>query len=288
MTYKRLTDLVADCWEKPWTDLSVEQQWAWFATTLSAFLRSEPIKMPEGQPVPDDGSWDMNTVKVRKRIALEYDAKHDPVQKILGWHDMSMHASMWLKRASVKPDEAAMLLCRIDPLERDWQGNAPDPERIYVEDDKASPDRYRLLLRTFLDVAETDPKPRTLLDWRDVARCEGLRYHQWIDEYMQARIEVLPADSGSEDDAVRGVTGGTATNNRTEARIAAIVKAARQFGYDPLLVPYGGKSAIERECLDKLAADPCRFTADTFKSAWQAARKAGRIDVENVEIYRGQ
>ncbi len=86
----------------------------------------------------------------------------------------------------------------------------------------------------------------------------------------------------------KGGAGGTATTNRTEARIAAIVETARQFGYDPLSVPYGGKAAIERECLDKLAADPCRFTSDTFKSAWQAARDAQQIDVQNAETYRGQ
>lgn len=187
MTYKRLTDVLGGHWEKPWADLSVEQQWAWFATTFFAHQSSTPVNMSEAEPVPDNGSWDMNTVKVRKRIAEEYDAQHDPVQKLIAWHDMSMHAAVWLKRANVKPGEAAMLLCRIDPLERDWRGDAPDPERIYVDDDKASPDRYRVLLRVFLDEAETDAKPRTLLDWRDVAKRGGLRYHEWIDEYLDAQ-----------------------------------------------------------------------------------------------------
>lgn len=117
--------------------------------------------------------------------------------ELLGWYDTTMHAAMWLMRASVKPDEAAMLLCRIDPLERDWQGYPPDPERIYVDDDKAWPDRYRLLLRVFLDVAETDPKSRTLLDWRGVAKREGLRCHEWVDEYVQAQIEKMPVDACS-------------------------------------------------------------------------------------------
>lgn len=207
----------------------------------------------------------------------------------IGWYDNTMNAAMWFKRASVKPDEAAMLLCRIDPLERDGQGNAPDPERIYVDDDKASPDRYRLLLRVFLDVAETDPKPRTLLDWRDVAKREGPRHHQWIDEYVLARIEELSADSRSAGGVAKVGAGATAaTVNLTEIRINAIVQTATRLKYDPLSVATGGKAIIEAECLDKLKGAPHRFTPDTFKKAWQAARDAGRIDVENVEIYRGQ
>lgn len=129
---------------------------------------------------------------------------------LIGWYDMSMHAAMWLKRASVKPGEAAMLLWRLDPLERDWRGDAPDPERTYVDGDETSPDHYRVLKRAFDDVAETDPKPRTLLDWRDVANREGLRYHKWIDDYVQARIEELPADSGSKGETATVGTGDTA------------------------------------------------------------------------------
>jgi hypothetical protein len=74
----------------------------------------------------------------------------------------------------------------------------------------------------------------------------------------------------------------------TEVRIAAIVEMAKRLKYDPLFVATGGKAIIEAECLDKLKGAPHRFTADTFKKAWQAARNAGLIDVENVEIYRGQ
>lgn len=104
----------------------------------------------------------------------------------VGWWNATMNAAMWFKLASVKPDEAAILLCRIDPLERDWQSKATDPEHTYADGDNAWPDRYQLLKRTFEDVAEADPRPRTLHDWRDEANHQGLRYHQWIDDYVQA------------------------------------------------------------------------------------------------------
>lgn len=74
----------------------------------------------------------------------------------------------------------------------------------------------------------------------------------------------------------------------TDARIAAIVKIAIQCKYDPMSVPYGGKAAIKRECLVSLKGDPHRFTPDTFKKAWQAARNKGLIDVENAEIYQNR
>lgn len=84
-------------------------------------------------------------------------------------------------------------------------------------------------------------------------------------------------------------SGGVATTkNLTPGRITAIVEIACQLKYDPMSVPYGGKAAIECECLEKLKGDPHRFTADTFKAAWQAARDEELIDVQNVETYRGR
>ncbi len=131
-------------------------------------------------------------------------------EHLIAEYDATMNAAMWFKRASVKPAEGAMLLWRLDPLERDWQGNAPDPERIFVDGNEASPGHYRALKRTFEDIAETDPKPRTLLNWREVAKREGLQYHEWIDEYVQAQSEDKPANAGGKDDAVKDGAGGTA------------------------------------------------------------------------------
>ncbi len=104
-----------------------------------------------------------------------------------------------------------------------------------------------------------------------------------------ATTQILMEGFETYSDLEKGVgAGGTATNSRTPARIDAIVDTARQLGYDPMSVPYGGKAAIERECLANMISEPHRFTADTFKATWQAARDAKRIDVENAEIYRGQ
>jgi hypothetical protein len=73
-----------------------------------------------------------------------------------------------------------------------------------------------------------------------------------------------------------------------KCRIATIVQTALELGYSPLAIPWGGKAAIERECLDKHAGAPNRFTAGTFKRAWQVTRDKGLIDVVDAEIYRGR
>ena len=95
---------------------------------------------------------------------------------------------------NVTPKEAAMVLCRLNPLKDE------DPERIYVDGDETSPHRYRLLLRVFEGVASTLPKPRMLVEWRTIAQQHNLRYHSWIDDYadaIEARAAMgAPAEEG--------------------------------------------------------------------------------------------
>jgi hypothetical protein len=108
--------------------------------------------------------------------------------------------------------------------------------------------------------------------------------------------QVLPDDakkalakhSGWEfiDTPVKSLAGTTKARSLSEPRINAIVEMAVQLKYDPLAIPTGGKKTIERECLDRLAGDPYRFTPGTFKKTWQSARNAGRIDVVGADIYR--
>lgn len=196
-----------------------------------------------------------------------------------GWYNETLDAEMWFGLASPTPHEAAMLLCQHNPHE-----NACDPMKTTT--DETGPEDFKRLLRVFEDLEKVEPKARTLRQWLAIARDKGLKYHSWIDAYVMAQIEELTADTGGT--AKVGAGTAAATPSLTEIRIAAIVQTATQLKYDPLSVATGGKAIIEAECLDKLKGAPHRFTADTFKKAWQAARDAGQIDVENVEIYRGQ
>lgn len=71
---------------------------------------------------------------------------------------------------------------------------------------------------------------------------------------------------------------------KTAPRIKAIVATAKNLGYEPLNITYGGKAAIKAECMK----DAKLFTDATFDKAWKAAKKANLVEVENVETYRGQ
>lgn len=277
MTYTNICVCLDGYWGKPWLELPVEQRQAWLKVYP---LTPYPIR--EGDETNGEWWWNELNPVGRKAQAERFDYKNDPAhegERHVARHDVSMNARTWFDMPDVEPRDAAMVLCRYNP-------DKGDPD-YYVDGDESSPERYRLLLAMFESVARSLPKHRTLIEWRAIAQENGLRYHEWIDKYEQARIEA--ADSAGEGDAVRNSAGGTATTpSLTEIRIAAIVEIATQLKYDPLSVATGGKAIIKAECLEKFNGAPQRFTADTFKRAWQAARDAGRIDVENVEIYRGQ
>ncbi len=69
---------------------------------------------------------------------------------------------------------------------------------------------------------------------------------------------------------------------RRDKQIAAILKHGKSLCYNMKLVPYGGKSKIEKLCLEESQL----FTKDGFKNAWQEARARGLLDVEGVDKYR--
>ena len=53
--------------------------------------------------------------------------------------------------------------------------------------DAASPYDLSDLLELFKVLAESDPKPRSLLWWIQAARNKPMRIHPWIDQYLNAR-----------------------------------------------------------------------------------------------------
>jgi hypothetical protein len=181
-------------------------------------------------------------------------------------------ARYWLTMDGWDAEQSAMLLNAIDPmrLARWAQMSGGRLELGYPEQFDFV---QSLIAVAFKAGALHSPlaKPRDVIAW---AKAKGLQLPRQFLEWQPVGAEQA--------------TGSRAATNRRDARISAIVKTAQQLGYDLLCVPHGGKAAIERECVGNQAGEPCRFTADTFKSAWQAARKAGLIDVENAKIYRGR
>jgi len=109
----------------------------------------------------------------------------------VAWLNEVLDAEHWLAIPNVKPKEAAMLLCRLNPH------SEKNPEK--TSSDETTPEDYKRLLRDFEGVQETDEKPRNLLEWRDIARQHDLKYHSWIDFYEQTAE--LPKTSGDTDGA---------------------------------------------------------------------------------------
>lgn len=214
MIYKRLTDVLAGYWGKWWGELPEEQRQAWHEALGGAL---------GGTRESDGKLWDGQDAKGRKYVAEGYDNAHDPSlegERFVGKHDYSMNARMWFDMPDVEPRDAAMVLCRYNP-------NRGDPD-YYVDDDELSPERYRLLLAMFESVARALPKHRTLMEWRVIAQEKGLRYHEWVDMYVQARGEELPADSVSEGDAAEVGAGGTAEKEHM-TQAASVPNACADF-----------------------------------------------------------
>ncbi|MGF6776161.1 hypothetical protein [Paraburkholderia sp. GAS334] len=97
-----------------------------------------------------------------------------PDPYVVAWWDEVMHASVWWKSRRVKPEDAAKVLWRIDP----HSGSISGP---------ADPDAYRVLLHEFTALDESEPVPRTLADWLDIARKAGWSYDPWMDQWLMAK-----------------------------------------------------------------------------------------------------
>ncbi len=190
--YVPLFPLLGNYWDKPLSELPEE---------LQARLIAEGFEIGTG-----GFSWDESTPNYRRVRLTKMDKDNAPVlagQRHIDWYDASMDAWAWLGRSNVKPEHAAMVLSRLNP---NRPADCEDPASIYVDGDESSPHRFRLLLGEFETEASTSPKPRTLMEWRTIAQQRDLRYHSWIDDYVDAmgapagKVEAVPSTNPSSDD----------------------------------------------------------------------------------------
>ena len=251
MTYKRLTDVLANLWDNPWESISVEQRDAW----TRAFSQNYRV-------------WDTLGASQRKQAAEQYDLQHDPAMagaNHVVWYDGSLNASQWFSMGSVSPRDAAMLLCQLDPLD-----NSADP--LTTSSDQTDPGDFNLLEKVFKDVASTSPKHRTLMEWRAIAQGRGLRYHDWIDKYAQA--------------AGKQVNQQVVGTVQTRVPVAtqqndAIITWLKSNSYDPekLPVPSNGKPGVKKDCHDYLCTNIKELfsSKSVFNTAWERLRKNAKI-----------
>ena len=104
----------------------------------------------------------------------------DEANSTLGWYDNTLNAAMWFSYGAVLPRNAACLLCGIMP-----DDDKVDP--LSLSTDETTPNDFKNLLSTFEDVERCAPSSRTLEQWRHIASSRHLKFHTWIDEYLQAK-----------------------------------------------------------------------------------------------------
>jgi hypothetical protein len=110
--------------------------------------------------------------------------EQEAAEQAVGWWDATMDAAGFFALGRVLPVEAAMLLCSHNPHERTEQ----DAEVITCEPntpDQITPDDFKRLRRTFVDLDHTKPGNRSLVDWMRAAVEAGRRVHPWAYEYAK-------------------------------------------------------------------------------------------------------
>lgn len=116
--------------------------------------------------------------------------EHSGTDSLIDWYNNELSASMWFGLQSVIPREAAMLLCRFNP-----NNDRSDPLEDF--NPETGPDDYKRLLRVF----EDESHQHTLMQWIAIARDKGLKYHSWIDEYVNV---AMPAPIDGEQNTSSG------------------------------------------------------------------------------------
>ena len=110
----------------------------------------------------------------------------EAAQQEIGWWDYVMDAAGFFALGHVLPVEAALLLCCHNPhdcTEEKAEVVTCDPNTP----DQITPDDFKRLRRTFVDLDHMKPGNRSLVDWMRAAVEAGRRVHPWAYEYAKYR-----------------------------------------------------------------------------------------------------
>jgi|GEM_PF-1923003 hypothetical protein len=199
--------------------------------------------------------------------------KFDPLQRYadeasnneytLAWWDLTLNASRWWGYSSVKPKEAALLLCGLDPHDPTSNG-----ELLATEGEPNAMD-YRSMLRGFEDAA-LDGNARTLRQWVDIAAGQRLKHHSWIDEWIAA-VPQGESEAPSSDH-----TNIAKPLQRSAAHDSNVLTALRSLGFDPKRLP---KAPPGKPSEAKTAAKSALpgMSNEVFRKTWQRLRNTGEI-----------
>ena len=199
--------------------------------------------------------------------------KFDPLQRYadeasnneykLAWWDLALNASRWWGYSSVKPKEAALLLCGLDPHDPTSNG-----ELLATEGEPNAMD-YRSMLRGFEDVA-LDGNARTLRQWVDIAAGQRIKHHSWIDEWTAA------VPQGEREGSSPDLLAIAKPLQRSAAHDSNVLTALRSLGFDPKRLP---KAPPGKPSEAKTAAKSALpgMSNEVFRKTWQRLRNTGEI-----------
>lgn len=91
----------------------------------------------------------------------------------------------YLCHSAVTPEEAAMLVCGINP---NREANPNDVTTTFT-----TPRDYRSLLSLFQDKHRADSRHRTLTDWMKLAVNAKRKHHPWVSKYLLPEADAMPA-----------------------------------------------------------------------------------------------
>ena len=164
--------------------------------------------------------------EVDAHLAAWLASANEPVEYSVGWDDYMMSAQHWFSLIAVGPTDAAMLLCQFDPNTQTMTSAEQSTN------DEIDPRKFAELRQRFVDLDANRPGPRSLVDWLLAARKMKVRYHSWIDKYVDARggLGELQQSEPQADAPPQPV-------QRQRAQEAAILAKLAELGIDAQAVP---------------------------------------------------
>lgn len=171
MTYRRLTDVLADFWEKSWSKLPKKQRQAWH----------DALGALGGDTGMDGNLWDGQDAKGRKYVAENHDAQHDPITRdseeghahfALGFWAAAARDfgavdwDYWISLQSWTSREAACLLTELDPNEYDKAARNNNPQPIALVRRIADIER-RAIRDNEVGLLQTNASPLVWAVWAD-------------------------------------------------------------------------------------------------------------------------
>jgi hypothetical protein len=196
-------------------------------------------------------------------------------EAICAWWEgeRSIDALHWWSLESITPEEAAKLLCCINPSAK------IDPTSITTN--STSPRDYERLLRTLQDAARRESKDFSLQQWLEFARAHKLKYHPWIEEWRKA---VAAINGGDESETVDVNPSRHMPKQQLQEKKILEWLRAKYGNPKHLPIPPQGKPGPKSAAWKALEGHKSVFPSKgTFDKAWDRLRASGEIQDEKKD-----